>query len=108
VIRLFIRAAEYLIARPKHRKLRRLMMHAKTYSEWYSYGKKLDHSQKRDRWLDTYDTSERYNWAMINELISQMRKARETNDALLALAVLQQCTRKVRQPFVWLRNPTDY
>jgi Domain of unknown function (DUF3336) len=103
VIRLFIRAAEYLIARPKHRKLRRLMMQSKSYAEWYSFAKKLDQSQKRDRWLDTHDTSERYNWAMIKELINQMKKARDTNDAMLALAALQQCTRKVRLLFL-LRN----
>lgn len=95
MIRLFIRAAEYLIARPKHRKLRRQMMQSGSYAEWYTHAKHLDRSQKRDRWLDTYDSSERYNWPMINELMSQMRKARQTEDSLLALAVLQQCTRKV-------------
>jgi hypothetical protein len=37
VIRLGIRVAEYLIARPKHRKMRCAMAQAKSYQEWYKY-----------------------------------------------------------------------
>lgn len=98
IIRLVIRVAEYLIARPKHRKLRRMMEQSKSYPEWYSYAAELDKSQKRDRWLRQMDdhTSKRYNWAFIRELINDLRRARATDDSLLALAVLQQCTRKVR------------
>lgn len=97
VIRLFIRVAEYLIARPKHRRLRRQMALAKSYPEWYQYAAELDQSQKRDRWLkDTDDgTSKRYNWVFIRELIKDMQRARTTEDPIFALAVLQQCTRKV-------------
>jgi Domain of unknown function (DUF3336) len=98
VIRAFIRLAEYLIARPKHRKLRRLMERSKSYPEWYSHARQLDKSQKRDRWLRQMDdlrTDQRYNWGFIRELMKDMRKARANGDSLLALAVLQQCTRKV-------------
>jgi Domain of unknown function (DUF3336) len=97
VIRLFIRIAEHLIARPKHRKLRRKMERSRSYPEWYQYAAELDQSQKRDRWLNQMDdqTSKRYNWDFIRELIKDMQRARSTEDPILALAVLQQCTRKV-------------
>ena len=96
-IRLVIRLAEYVIARPKHRKLRRMMRQSKSYPEWYSYAAELDKSQKRDRWLRQVDdqTSKRHNWGFIRELIKELKQARATDDSLLALAVLQQCTRKV-------------
>lgn len=95
VIRLFIRVAEYLIARPKHRKLRRKMAGAKSYPEWYNYALQLDVSQQRDRWLrQDDDQNYRYNWIFIRELIKDMQRARTKGDTLLALAVLQQCTRK--------------
>jgi hypothetical protein len=96
VIRLGIRVAEYLVARPKHRKMRRAMSQAKSYQEWYKYAAELDQSQNRDRWLRGVDdhTSYRYNWAFIRELIKDMRSARANGDSLLALAVIQQCTRK--------------
>lgn len=95
VIRLSIRVAEYSIARPKHRKLRKLMTHAQSYQEWYGYAKELDKSQKRDRWIKGLDdaTSYQYNWSFIKELIKDMRSARENGDSILALAVIQQCTR---------------
>ena len=98
VIRLFIRIAEYLIARPKHRRLRQRMAQAKSYPEWFAAASELDRSQKRDRWLRQVDdhTSKRYNWGFIRELINDMKRARSKEDPLLALAVLQQCTRKVR------------
>lgn len=96
IIRLGIRIAEALIAKPKHRKLRRQMTQAKSYEEWYELAAKLDKSQKRDKWQAKVDekTSKRYNWSFIFELIKDMKRARKTNDSLLALAVLQQCTRK--------------
>jgi Domain of unknown function (DUF3336) len=74
------------------------MASSKSYPEWYTYAAELDKSQKRDRWLKQIDdgTSKRYNWAFIQELIKDMQKARTTEDPILALAVLQQCTRKVR------------
>lgn len=96
VIRLGIRLAEHLIARPKHRRLRRQMAVAQSYDEWYSCAAALDKSQRRDRWLkETEDeTSHHYNWGFIRELITDMRTARKHGDSLLALAVIQQCTRK--------------
>jgi Domain of unknown function (DUF3336) len=108
VIRLFIRIAEYIIARPKHRRLRRLMQQSKSYPEWYAHAAELDKSQKRDRWLRQDDdgrTSSRYNWAFIRELIKDLQQARATGDSLLALAVLQQCTRKVE--FMWRLHRLD-
>jgi hypothetical protein len=96
VIRIGIGCAEYIIARPKHRRLRRLMHASKSYEEWHEYAAQLDKSQKRDKWLQQMDdhTSYEYNWGFILELISEMRLAREKGDAILALAVVQQCTRK--------------
>jgi hypothetical protein len=97
VIRLFIWLAEMLVARPKHAKLRRKTARAKSYEEWYNYAAELDKSQKRDRWLAQSEddvTATRYNWAFIRELIKDMRLARSKGDSLLALAVIQQCTRK--------------
>ena len=96
VIRLFIRLAETVFANPKHRSLRNSMSTAKSYSEWYRTAKELDYSQKRNEWQKNMDddTSYRYNWSFINELISDMRLARMTNDTILALGLLQQCTRK--------------
>lgn len=101
VIRLFIRLVEYLIARPKHRALRRRMMQAPDYVTWRSYARELDISQKRHHWLDAEDEGSMvYNWRLVQELRSTMRQARETGDSLLALATLQQCTRKVCCPIV--------
>ncbi|GKY96140.1 hypothetical protein MPSEU_000574000 [Mayamaea pseudoterrestris] len=96
VIRIGIMCAEYLIARPKHRKLRKLMKAANSYDEWQIHAKKLDASQHRQKWLDRVDdeTSHEYNWGFILELVKDLRLARENNDSILALAVLQQCTRK--------------
>jgi Domain of unknown function (DUF3336) len=73
------------------------MAMSKSYPEWYNYAAELDQSQKRDRWLkDTDDgTSKRYNWVFIRELMKDMQRARTTEDPIFALAVLQQCTRKV-------------
>lgn len=96
VIRLGIRLAEIIIAKPKHRALRRKMAQAKSYEEWYELAAQLDKSQKRDQWQSKVDekTSKRYNWSFISELMKDMKTARESDDSLLALAVLQQCTRK--------------
>mmetsp|Transcript_29038 Transcript_29038/g.58932 ORF Transcript_29038/g.58932 Transcript_29038/m.58932 type:complete len:727 (-) Transcript_29038:114-2294(-) len=96
MIRLFIRIAETLFASPKHRRLRRAMANAKSYSEWYQLASELDESQKRDKWrnVDEDDTSYQYNWGLIKELMADLRHARDSEDAVMALAVLQQCTRK--------------
>ena len=95
-IRLFIKAIEFIIATPKHRKLRRQMAQAKSYQEWYDLAKALDISQGRDKWQRSIDddTSYRYNWSFITELIHDMKTARANGDSLFALAVLQQCTRQ--------------
>jgi predicted acylesterase/phospholipase RssA len=98
VIRLFIRLAEYIVARPKHRKLRRCMAAAKSYEEWDAYATELDKSQKRDVWLQLDDddsrTGVRYNWTFIRQLMKDMRAARRSGDDVLALAALEMCTRK--------------
>ena len=96
VIRMSIFLAEVIVAKPKHRKLRRKLAQATSYEEWYALASQLDKSQKRDIWQRTVDpsTSKRYNWSFISELMNDMKFARESNDSLLALAVLQQCTRK--------------
>lgn len=96
VIRLFIRLVEYVVAIPKHRNLRRRLLKAQSYREWYDLAQQLDRSQKRDRWLRVLDerTTQRYNWPFIQELMNDMERAKQTGDTMLALAVLQQCTRK--------------
>ena len=95
-IRLLIKLAEFLIARPRHRALRRRMRQARTYDEWYRCAQTLDASQKRDEWLlkHTDRSDPRYNWGYVRELVHDLRKARAGGDSLMALAVLQQCTRK--------------
>ena len=96
MVRLFIRLAETLFSTTKHRKLRKSLMEAKSYHEWYNIAKILDVSMGRDNWQLTIDddTSYTYNWAFIKELIADLKQARNENDAMLTLVVLRQCTRK--------------
>lgn len=96
MVRLFIRLAETVFSTPKHRELRSALDEASSYEEWLSIAKKLDYSKGREVWQHSTDddTSYRYNWAYINELIMDMKQARREKDAMLALVVLQQCTRK--------------
>ncbi len=94
VIRLAIRLAEALVARPKHRAWRRKMQNAASYTEWYQAAQALDQSQKRHLWLKQQDYNRRYNWGFVLELMQDMKAAMESGDAVQALAVLQQCTRK--------------
>lgn len=96
VVRLFIYIAETIFATKKHRALRIGLQNAKSYHEWYDIARKLDVSQGRDQWRQSTDddTSFCYNWAFINELMSDMREARKHEDVMSALTVLQQCTRK--------------
>uniref|UniRef100_A0A7S4J505 Uncharacterized protein n=1 Tax=Odontella aurita TaxID=265563 RepID=A0A7S4J505_9STRA len=96
MIRMFIRLVEWTFATTKHRALRNQLKEAESYDEWYRIASELDMSQRRDAWRRTTQdcTSYRYNWSFVNELINDMRTARRENDSLLALAVLQQCTRK--------------
>ena len=57
----------------------------------------LDVSQGRDVWQTgnaDESTCHYYNWIFIRELMGGLRMARDRNNSLLALAVLQQCTRK--------------
>lgn len=97
-IRLVIRIIETIVANPKHRALRNKMANASnSYQEWYRYAAELDKSQKRDIWQRTTndETSYQYNWQLIKQLLNDMREARLVKkDPILAMAVLQQCTRK--------------
>jgi len=97
-IRLVIRLIETLVANPKHRALRYKMANASSsYKEWYQYAAELDRSQKRNIWQSTTtdETCYQYNWQLIKQLLNDMREARVVRkDPILALAVLQQCTRK--------------
>jgi hypothetical protein len=96
IVRLFIGLAEVVFSSRKHGALRKRLEKAESYEEWHDIARLLDMSQGRDRWQRTIDddTSYQYNWAFIKELILDMRRARNDGDLLLALAVLQQCTRK--------------
>jgi hypothetical protein len=95
-IRLFTRLVETVFANSRHRTLRRRMANAKSYEEWYELAHVLDVSQGRDQWRREINdgTAYRYNWSFITELMSDMRLAREKNDSIMGLAILQQCTRK--------------
>ncbi|GFH57906.1 hypothetical protein CTEN210_14382 [Chaetoceros tenuissimus] len=96
IVRLLIKTFEYMFSTKKHRDLRMRLNQATTYQEWSHLAKKLDFSQSRDRWIHSIDddSSYKYNWSFINELIADMREARSKDDIMLALVVLQQCTRK--------------
>jgi len=97
-VRLVIRTLEVCVATPKHRELRSKMANASnSYKEWYGCAAELDRSQKRNLWQNTTrdETSVHYNWPLIDQLLAHMREARLVKkDPMLALAVLQQCTRK--------------
>jgi len=95
-VRLLIRVLEATFATRKHRRLRADMEGATSYDGWYNLAKELDISQERDAWRKTVgdDTAHRYNWAFIEELILDLRIARKMGDCVMAMAVLQQCTRK--------------
>ena len=95
VIRLAVRLAEFLIQSTKHRALRSKMQEATSYAEWFAYASQLDSSQKRHVWLENLDHDQaRYNWTFIKDLIVDLKSARESGDALFAVAVLENCTRK--------------
>jgi predicted acylesterase/phospholipase RssA len=96
IIRFAIRAMEGLFAKSKHRAWRKELEHAKTYEKWYDIAKRLDRSQGREQWQNNVedDTAYRYSWPFIRELLSDLKASRENKDVIMALAVLQQCTRK--------------
>ncbi len=96
MIRFAIRALEGVFASRKHRAWRKGMAQAKTYDEWYEIAKRLDCSQGREEWRNNVedDTAYRYSWPFILELLSDLKSSRMNNDIMMALAVLQQCTRK--------------
>uniref|UniRef100_A0A7S3Q201 PNPLA domain-containing protein n=1 Tax=Chaetoceros debilis TaxID=122233 RepID=A0A7S3Q201_9STRA len=96
MVRLFIRMAETVFSTAKHRALRVSLEKASTYNEWLDIARELDHSQGRMEWVESKDddSSYRYNWAFINELIADMKQAREMEDVSHAMSILQQCTRK--------------
>ena len=95
-IRFMIRLLEGIFANSKHRSMRNAMAHAKSYKEWYGIAQSLDVSQDRYKWtqLINDDTAYRYSWPFILELLNDLKSSREQKDVLMALAVLQQCTRK--------------
>lgn len=96
IVRLFIRFVESLFSTNKHRAMRKALEKAQSYDEWLEIARELDSSQGRDAWQVTIDdeTAYKYNWKFITELIADLKQARRTDDVMLALVVLQQCTRK--------------
>lgn len=119
VLRLVIRLAEGLVARSKHRVLRRKMTTAPDYAAWYAAAAQLDRSQKRHVWLaqqqqhkeddsgshplhpnhtnnhsPVHHDDDLYNWNFIRELMVDLKAARTSGQSLWALAVLENCTRK--------------
>lgn len=95
-IRFAIRILEWMFANPKHRAMRMAMANAKNYKEWYEIATALDESQGRSRWTEVVndDTAYRYSWPFVLELLNNLKSSREKGDVIMALAVLQQCTRK--------------
>lgn len=95
-MRFAIRALEAIFANTKHRAWRKGMAHAKTYDEWYEIAKRLDGSQGREKWRSNVedDTAYRYSWPFILEMLKDLKSHRENKDLTMAMAVLQQCTRK--------------
>jgi hypothetical protein len=91
-----IRILEWIFANPKHRQMRIQMARASSYKEWYAIATALDESQGRDRWTRVVndDTAYRYSWPFILELLNDLKSSRQKKDVLMAMAVLQQCTRK--------------
>ena len=67
-----------------------------SYKEWYSIAKSLDDRQNRSQWtrIINGDTAYRYSWPFIVELLQDLKMSREKGDVIMAMAVLQQCTRK--------------
>jgi uncharacterized membrane protein len=96
LVRLMIRILEWIFANPKHRQMRIQMARASSYKEWYAIATALDESQGRDRWTRVVndDTAYRYSWPFILELLNDLKSSRQKKDVLMAMAVLQQCTRK--------------
>lgn len=97
IIRLLVRIAESIVAQPKHRNLGRLMRQSSTtYGEWYKLAKELDQSQKREKWAEnTSDyTAKHFSWSFLSQLMMDMKLARDENNVMMAVAVLQQCIRK--------------
>ena len=96
LVRVAIRALEAIFANTRHRAMRNQMSESSTYEEWYDIATKLDNSQGRIKWRNNVndDTAYRYSWPFILELLSDLKKSRENNDIMMAIAVLQQCTRK--------------
>ena len=72
------------------------MARSSSYKEWYSIAKSLDDSQNRSQWTHIIndDTAYRYSWPFILELLQDLKMSREKGDVIMAMAVLQQCTRK--------------
>ena len=95
-VRLFIVALEASIGRSRHHEVRKAMKEAKSYDEWYQLASELDKSQKRQKWQTNLNdfTAYHYSWTFIQELLSDMKLARENDDLSMAQFVLQQCIRK--------------
>jgi hypothetical protein len=96
IIRFMIRTLEWIFANPKHRQWRNDMSRASSYKEWYNIAKLLDESQGRSIWTTIVndDTAYRYSWPFILELLHDLKSSRKKGDVVMAMAVLQQCTRK--------------
>ena len=95
-IRCIIRIAEWAIAHPNHRQLRRAMAQAQSYEEWYTHATTLDQSQKRNVWLHDHceeqpdssrsscsnnqhhqEPTHNYNWRFVKELMRELQAARQ-------------------------------
>ena len=93
-VRLVIKVLEFVFC--NHRSLRHQRRHASSYEEWLALSKKLDELTGRSKWAYdlTDETAKHYSWTYLEELMEDLRAAREEEDVTIAVALLQLCLRK--------------
>lgn len=94
----FVRLLVVLLEQVFHnnRSLRSQQRKAKTYNEWCQISQQLDENTGRTTWAhDLNDwTAEHYSWRYLEEMMEDLKTAREEKDVMMAVALLQLCLRK--------------
>ena len=94
----FVRLLIVLLEQVFHnnRSLRSQQRKAKSYKEWYQIAQQLDENTSRTAWAhDLNDwTAEHYSWRYLEEMMEDLKTAREEKDVMMAVALLQLCLRK--------------
>lgn len=97
IVRIQIKVLEALFGNAKNRELRKAQRKATNYQEWYQIGQQLDLSQKHRRsWATNLNdwTAKHFSWSYLAQMMADMKLAREENDVMMGIAVVQQCIRK--------------